>query len=132
MRKFIIPILFTLVFLNINTGHILANSPKLFLPVASHDFGKIPEGRVIEHVFVLKNTGKTPLEIISVTPDCNCTKVRLSANQIKPGEQAELIITFNSQGQRGSFTKLIIIETNDSVKPVQMIKIKGTVIKEDA
>lgn len=128
MRKFIIPILFTLVFLNFNTRHILANSPKLFLPVTSYDFGKIPEGRVVEHVFILKNTGKTPLEIISVTPDCNCTKARFSANQIKPGGQVELIITFYSQGQRGSFTKLVIIETNDPVEPIKMIKIKGRVI----
>lgn len=132
MRKFIIPILFSLVFLNINPGHILANSPKLFIPVASYDFGEIPEGQVVEHVFALKNTGKTPLEIISVTPDCNCTEVRLSAKRIKPGKQAELIVTFNSRGQKGGFIKLVIIESDDPVKPVQMIKIKGTVIKEDA
>lgn len=98
----LLPIIFMLVLPIPNPA--LANSPKLFLPVTYYDFGKIPEGRVVEHVFILKNTDKTPLEIISVTPDCNCTKIHLSVNQIKPGEQVELIITFYSQGQRGSFT----------------------------
>ena len=132
MRKLIIPILFTLVFLNFNTGHALANSAKLSIPVSSHDFGEIPEGQAVEHVFILNNIGKTPLEIKSITPDCNCAKVRLSANRIKPGKQAEIIVTFDSQGQGGSFTKLVIIETNDPIEPIKMIKIKGTVIKEDA
>ncbi len=110
----------------------LANSSKLYIPDPSYDFGQIPQGQTVEHVFVLKNSGKAPLEILSVTPDCNCAKVRLSTNRIKPGKQAELIVTFNSQGQRGGFTKLVIIETNDPVEPIKMIKIKGRVIKEDA
>jgi hypothetical protein len=109
---------------------VLADTPKLIIPNPFYDFGQIPEGQTVEHLFILKNTGKAPLGIISVTPDCNCTRVRLSAVEIKPGQQVELKITFDPQGQSGSFTKLIIIETNDPAEPVKMIKYKGTVLRK--
>ena len=124
----LLPVLFIFVFPN--STH--ANSPKLYLPVSSYDFGEIYEGQTVGRVFILKNTGEAPLEIISVTPDCKCTKVRISTVQIKPCKQAELRITFSSRDQRGSFTNIVIIETNDPVEPVKMIKIKGTVVKKDA
>ncbi len=124
------PTLFILIFFTINPA--LANVPKLFISFTSYDFGKIPESETVEHVFILKNTGQAPLEIISATPDCNCTKVRLSTNRITAGKQGEITVTYNSQKQSGSFTKLVIIETNDPVEPVKIIKIKGTVIKKDA
>ncbi len=124
------PIFFILIFPT--PTPVQANAPQLFLPVTSYDFGEISEGETIEHIFILKNTGQALLEIISATPDCNCTKVRLSTNRIEAGKQGEITVTYNSQKQRGSFTKLVIIETNDPVEPVKIIKIKGTVIKEDA
>ncbi len=123
-------ILFTLLFL-INT-FTFANAPKLFIPANIHDFGEIIEGQTVEHVFIIKNTGNALLEIISVTPDCNCVTVRFSANRIEAGKQGEIIVKFNSHGQNGSFTKLIIIETNDPAEPVKMVKIKGLIVKKDA
>lgn len=126
----ILPILFILLFLTPIPAR--ANIPKLFIPVECYDFGEITEGKTVEHAFIIKNTGKVPLEIKSVTPDCNCAKARLSTSRIKAGKEGKIIVTFNSQGQSGSFTKLIIIETNDPVEPVKMIKIKGMVIEKDA
>jgi len=49
---------------------------------------------------------------------------------IEASEQGEIRITFNSKGQSGSFTKLIIVETNDPAEPVKMIKYKGTILRK--
>ncbi|NLY76122.1 MAG: DUF1573 domain-containing protein [Firmicutes bacterium] len=122
-------IIFTLL-LSISTLT-FANAPELFIPVTSYDFGRITEGQSVEHVFIIKNTGKAPLEILSVTPDCDCAKVRFSKSTIEAGQQSEIKLVFNSKGYWGGFTKLIIIETNDPVAPVKMIKYQGTVIREN-
>ena len=130
MRKFILFIFFALTFLSFTP--VYANAPKLFVPVESYDFGEIAQGQTVEYSFIIKNTGKAPLEIIAATPDCDCTKVKLSINRIKAGRQGEIIVAFNSKGQNGAVTKLVIIETNDPVEPIKMIKIKGMIVKKDA
>jgi hypothetical protein len=117
-------------FLKINTGSVQAGVPKLFIPDSIQHLGEITEGQTVEYSFIIKNTGDAALEILSVTPDCGCAKVRIMKPAIAAGEQGEIRVAFNSTGQSGSFTKLIIIETNDPAEPVKMIKCKGTVLRK--
>ncbi len=130
MRKFIISLLLALLFLKINTGSIHASGPKLFIPDSIQNLGEITEGQTVEFAFIIKNTGNATLEILDATPDCDCAKVRIIKPTIEAGEQGEIRVAFNSKGQSGSFTKLIIIETNDPAEPVKMIKYKGTVLRK--
>lgn len=130
MRKSTITILLALMFLNINTGSIHAGGPKLFITDSIQNLGEIAESQTIEFAFIIKNTGDATLKVLDVTPDCDCTKVRIIKPTIEAGEQGEIRVAFNSTGQSGSFTKLIIIETNDPAEPVKMIKYKGTVLRK--
>jgi hypothetical protein len=43
-----------------------------------HDFGRVPDGSVVEHVFRLRNTAGVPAGILRVTPSCGCTVPSLS------------------------------------------------------
>lgn len=130
MRKFIISILLVLIFLKINTGSVHAGVPKLFIPDPIQNLGEITESQTVKFAFIINNTGDATLEILSVTPDCGCAKVRIMKPAIAAGEQGEIRVFFNSKGQSGSFTKLIIIETNDPAEPVKIIKYKGTVLRK--
>jgi len=38
-----------------------------------HDFGRVPDGEVAEHVFRLRNTDPRPVAIKRVVPSCGCT-----------------------------------------------------------
>lgn len=128
MKKTLLLLHILFIFVFPNSTH--ANTPKLYIPVTSYDFGEIHEGQTVEYAFIVKNTGNVTLEILEVTPDCDCAKVRVMKPIIEAGEQGEIRITFNSKGQSGSFTKLIIVETNDPAEPVKMIKYKGTILRK--
>jgi len=43
--------------------------PKLFLPETTYEFGEIHEGEDVQHHFIMKNKGTSPLEIIDVKTD---------------------------------------------------------------
>lgn len=38
-----------------------------------HDFGRVPLGEIVSHVFVLENTDRVPVAIQKITPTCGCT-----------------------------------------------------------
>ena len=45
-----------------------ANMPQLTVSMDSFDFGRVPQGSSISHVFWLKNTGGDTLKIADVKP----------------------------------------------------------------
>lgn len=78
----------------------------------SHDFGDLKEGEIVECSFYFKNTGKGPLLIKEVTPDCGCTVPEFDKEAILPGEESKIKIVFNSAGFRNNIYKTIDVETN--------------------
>jgi hypothetical protein len=38
-----------------------------------HDFGRVPLGEIVTHVFVLENTDRVPVTISHIAPSCGCT-----------------------------------------------------------
>ena len=77
------------------------------------DFGKIKEDERPVHIFTIKNIGREELIISRARASCGCTATMLSSDHIKPGQSAELQITFNPTGFNGLVKKDITIESND-------------------
>ena len=46
------------------------NAPQLSIVEAVRDFGTLPKGQKIDAEFLIKNTGKSDLQIISAQPGC--------------------------------------------------------------
>ncbi len=44
------------------------SAPRMVLEETSFDFGKVDEGTVVEHDFIVVNKGNQPLEIMKVVP----------------------------------------------------------------
>lgn len=42
-----------------------------------HDFGRVPDGEVVSHVFRLENRDPNPVAILAVKPGCGCTLSRV-------------------------------------------------------
>jgi len=94
------------------------------------DFGVIPQGKKITHVFTLTNKGDAPLTITRTRSSCGCTVANVSAKTIAPGKSTELKITFDSTNFGGNVTKTIAVESNDPATPTTTLTIKG-IINED-
>lgn len=93
-------------------------------------FGKVPEGKVVTHVFSLKNTSPQLMKIKQVNSSCACTTPDLSTWEIAPGKSSEITVRFDSKGFVGDKEGYIYLHTDDPNRPIIMLKIKAIVIPQ--
>ncbi|MBL0355935.1 MAG: DUF1573 domain-containing protein [Chitinophagaceae bacterium] len=99
----------------------------LGLPETSYDFGKIPQGKPVTHVFTVENIGKDSLRISNVQASCGCTTPEWERNKVQaPGEKTNITVGYNAAAE-GPFTKSITVTYNDN--QTKQITIKGEVWK---
>jgi hypothetical protein len=55
------------------------------LKETEYDFGKIPQGKPVTHVFEFKNIGTTPFALDNVQASCGCTTPEWKKDTIPPG-----------------------------------------------
>ena len=106
-----------------------ANKPKIEFASRSHNFGAIPEkGGVVTAVYEFTNAGNAPLVILSVTNGgCGCTTPKYPTYPIKPGEKAQIKVSFNPDGRLGSVNRTVRVSTNAGKKRIGL-SFKGTVV----
>ncbi len=100
--------------------------PKIEMDTTVFDFGTINEGDKVEHIFKLKNTGKTDLVIINALASCGCTVPEWTKEPIKTGQGGEIKIIFNSAGKPGLQQKTVTLTTN-TMNGNEKINFKATV-----
>lgn len=81
---------------------------------SAFDFGTITEGEKVEYSYRFKNTGSTPLMIVSATASCGCTVPEKPEKPVLPGETSYIKVVFNSQGKVGQNHKDITVIANTS------------------
>lgn len=149
-KNFVMKILFTLISFvvfsyvtsaQLQTTHVLAADTKatqevktaaddvISLNESEFNFGKIPQGKPVTHIFLYTNTGKTPLILDNVQASCGCTTPEWSKAPVAPGAQSQILVGYNSAAE-GSFTKSITITYNGT--QTKLLMIKGEVWKTPA
>jgi hypothetical protein len=97
------------------------------LKEAEYDFGKIPQGKPVTHVFEVVNTGKDSLRINNVQASCGCTTPKWEQNKVyAPGETATITVGYNAASE-GVFAKTITLTYNGTES--KQLLIKGEVWK---
>ena len=86
--------------------------PVMTFEQTTYDFGEVVEGERLTYAFKLKNTGKSNLIIFSSEASCGCTTSQPPKAPVRPGESGEIIVTFDSKGQRGKVQKHILVAAN--------------------
>jgi hypothetical protein len=72
------------------------------------DFGKIPQGKPVFHVFEVKNTGKSTLQITDVQASCGCTTPVWERESVNAGGSTQIKIGYNA-AEAGFFEKTITV-----------------------
>ncbi len=98
----------------------------LSLKETEFDFGKIPQGKPVTHVFEFTNTGTTPFSLENVQASCGCTTPVWNKDIVAPGATANIVVGYNAQNE-GEFAKPVTITYNGN--QVKQITIKGDVWK---
>ena len=91
-----------------------------------YEFGSVPQGIPVTHVFSFKNTGKEPLVLSSVTSTCGCTVPEWPKEPLLPGSTGSIKVTYNASNI-GEFTKPITVVSNASATPQLILTIHGDV-----
>ena len=94
-------------------GGTATSMPKLVLPEATHDFGKLRTGDEAKCTIPVRNEGPGTLVIEKVRSTCGCTVAKLEKDVLPTGEQTELKITLKASLSPGKLTKHITLSTND-------------------
>ncbi len=90
------------------------------------DMGKIPVGTPKTVTFIVKNLGKAPLIIETVTPTCGCTTKEFTQAPILPGKTGKIVATYDAASVQ-SFTKELTVKFA-GFKDDRKITIKGEVV----
>jgi len=92
-----------------------------------HNFGEIPYGEPVSYMFVVKNTGETPLVIKRVKPSCSCSVAEYTEDPIAPGKTGFVKATYKANST-GVFSKTITVTTNEE-NPNTILRMRGEVMK---
>lgn len=91
-----------------------------------YDFGTVTDGEKVEYSYRFKNTGTTPLMVVSATASCGCTVPEKPEKPILPGETGYIKVVFNSAGRAGTNHKDITVIANTS-PAFPVLKLTGEV-----
>ena len=79
----------------------------------SHDFGNVNEGVIAKTIFSFTNTGENDLYIVDAVGSCGCTVPKYPKNiPIKPGENGEIEVNFDTNGRPNLQQKMIKVSAN--------------------
>lgn len=104
-----------------------ATYPVLHLQETQHDFGKVPEGKVVEYIFNFENSGKTTLKIKDIKTSCGCTAALVSSESLKPGEQGTLKVELDTSKRKGKMSRTVTIQSNDPKNPKKILTVYADV-----
>jgi hypothetical protein len=106
------------------------NRNLLTLQEKTFDFGKIPQGRPVKHIFTVTNNGTDSLRILNVQASCGCTTPEWEKDKVvAPGKTTIITVGYNA-ASAGLFSKTITITYNN--KATKFITISGEVWKTPA
>jgi hypothetical protein len=104
--------------------------PKISPVEPDYDFGQAPEGKNVEHVFKIRNTGGSDLVIHQAKGSWGCTATVVSTKAIPPGGEGEIKATLSTRNVKGKVRKTITVSSNDPVNPKITLSLHGEIIRE--
>lgn len=101
-----------------------------FLDTTTYWFDTIAEGDLAKHTFRIKNTGDKNFVIANAFGSCGCTVPEYPKEPVKPGETAEIHVTFNSSGKPNEISKTVTLVCNTANRN-ELLYMKGFVKKKE-
>jgi hypothetical protein len=106
------------------------HAPKAIVETPLYDFGTALEGKMVSHVFKIKNVGEGYLDIRGIKTSCGCTTGNPSKTHVAPGDDSEISVAFDTRFQKGHQVRTIMAFTNDPNSPQVTMTMQGVVKKQ--
>lgn len=85
------------------------NHAALFVTPGVHQLGSITPATQHQFSFTVSNTGKVPIETISIRSRCSCTLADAHIESLPPGSSKVIHGTFNPKGISGPFRRELLL-----------------------
>ena len=108
---------------------VTAKSPQIQVEEKVYHFGSMEQGTSLTHAFQVRNTGDSSLHIKVGSTTCKCTVGGLSAEEVAPGEQAEVTLEWTAKTSPGPFRHGATLITNDPSQSRVELQVEGAVVK---
>lgn len=92
-----------------------------------HFFGDVIQGEKVTYSFKFHNTGGSDLLITNVSTSCGCTVGKYPREPIKPGEEGDVEVTFDTNRRKGIQNKTVTVLANTEPNRT-ILRIKANVI----
>jgi hypothetical protein len=103
-------------------------APRLTIAEPMIDMGRFSSS-VVEKQISITNTGRKPLSIRSIQPNCQCLTASVDKTTIDPGRSVTLTLRFDPKDRKGTQQKFVTLYSNDPVNPVQRLSVMAYIEK---
>lgn len=96
----------------------------------THDFGTMSQEALGSYEWTIRNTGDGDLDLRVGSSSCSCTIANIAkggSKVLKPGEQTEIRLGWNTKRNNGHFSQYSEVLTNDPKNPKIKFTIQGEV-----
>jgi hypothetical protein len=107
-------------------------APRFAIAQPVHDFGRVPQGTAVRHVFEVGNGGDLDLEVIRLRSAGDCPARLLGPSQVAAGGQAAIEAVFKTDAVFGRERRTVTAYCNDPSRPVVTLVLTGEVELEAA
>jgi hypothetical protein len=107
------------------------SKPSIVVEPIGLELGDIPATEMVQGTLRVRNEGQGELYIDSLRTSCGCTGALVRKENLAPGEETDLVITFDPQahpGLYGSLLRVVYLESNDPETPELEIPINVHVL----
>ncbi len=112
-----------------NEGNLIElHTPIANFSTTKYNLGNIEAGEPAHVDFTVKNVGNEPLLIADVKTSCGCTSPGWTNAAIMPGQVGFISARVETKGRSGSFIHTVMVLTNATDTPRQLLTLTGTVI----
>jgi hypothetical protein len=102
-------------------------TPKAEVPGKVYDFGSVLNAVPVAHIFKIRNAGAGTLVIGGVQTSCGCTAAKPTKNNLAPGEESDIAVSFDTSFDKGPAMRTVTVFTNDPAAKQIVLTIKGDV-----
>ncbi len=85
------------------------------------DMGRVFSGETVSRTLTLANHGEKPFVITAIEKNCGCVDVEYPNAPLKPGERADISVSFDSRGLKGWVYKTVGVRTSLDAKPYTLV-----------
>lgn len=73
--------------------------------------------------FPFRNVSDSDIRISRVVSTCSCASVRCDRTEVAPGQQAEVLLTYDPKGHPGRFERKVFIYTGSDTRPSAILRL---------